>query len=454
MTENNDIPILIGTSTPEDEISQKGVPKVDQRSFAGALSQLGTFYASSMADTSGNQRDEDAMTRISAIASVPGGLDEYRRLEAGRAFNVLNDTYFLPTDDDEFTRLNKQHTGFTVALGGLYPAAGVVDAILAQREGYTPKVLDLGCGTGVWTLAMSKEFPHCQFVGIDLAPVPIEAENVPSNCRFELDDINNGLAHFHNSFDIIHTRLIAGGIRDFRKSKEDIEKCLKPGGIVLWIEGDYDMLSPDRIHYQPPASDSHPDGSWFGRLTFEARRAAVAFGRSDLDTMMEVLSAGLWDDPLLDSETCQAADLFVPVGPWVTDNDKAEAQRLMYVGALFRQDFMSGHRAFHAGLMKVGLSAETLNSWSDRADEEMKIFSKPVWTRFICAWGRRRAGPRQPAPPLPTQIASNNPGDYKLGPYKSFVVYESVEQTRRANEERNRTKTFQHPPLPPALQGQ
>ncbi|KAG8751331.1 hypothetical protein FRC14_007984 [Serendipita sp. 396] len=144
MTENNDIPILIGTSTPEDEISQKGVPKVDQRSFAGALSQLGTFYASSMADTSGNQRDEDAMTRISAIASVPGGLDEYRRLEAGRAFNVLNDTYFLPTDDDEFTRLNKQHTGFTVALGGLYPAAGVVDAILAQREGYTPKVLDLG----------------------------------------------------------------------------------------------------------------------------------------------------------------------------------------------------------------------------------------------------------------------------------------------------------------------
>ncbi|KAG8768633.1 hypothetical protein FRC15_005055 [Serendipita sp. 397] len=114
----------------------------------------------------------------------------------------------------------------------------------------------------------------------------------------------------------------------------------------------------------------------------------------------------------------------------------------------------SGHRAFHAGLMKVGLSAETLNSWSDRADEEMKTFSKPVWTRFICAWGRRRAGPRQPAPPLPTQIASNNPGDYKLGPYKSFVVYESVEQTRRANEERNRTKTFQHPPLPPALQGQ
>ncbi|KAG8812840.1 hypothetical protein FRC19_002863 [Serendipita sp. 401] len=92
MAENNETPILIGTSTHEDEISQKGVPKVDQRSFAGGLSQLDTtFYASSMAYTSGNQRDEDGMTRISAIASVPGGLDEYRRLEGGRVSQPLPD---------------------------------------------------------------------------------------------------------------------------------------------------------------------------------------------------------------------------------------------------------------------------------------------------------------------------------------------------------------------------
>ncbi|KAG8797031.1 hypothetical protein FRC17_007876, partial [Serendipita sp. 399] len=256
-----------------------------------------------MADTTGNQRDEDGMTRISAIESVPGGLDQYRRQEGGRAFNVLNETYFLPTDDDEFTRLNKQHTAIVIALGDLFPASDQVKRILAKRDGYTPKVLDLGCGTGVWTIAMSKEYPHCDFVGIDLAPVPIESENVPSNCRFELDDINNGLAHFHNTFDVVHARLIAGGLRDFRKSKEEIQKCLKPGGIVLWMDGDYDALSLDRVHYFPPASDAHPEGSWFGRLTFEACRAAVFFGRSDLKVMTQVLSEGLWDDPMIDPET-------------------------------------------------------------------------------------------------------------------------------------------------------
>ncbi|KAG8803720.1 hypothetical protein FRC17_006130 [Serendipita sp. 399] len=199
--------LQIGTSTNEDGMSQKAVPKADQRSFAAALSQLGTLYATSMADTTGYQRDEDGMTRISAIESLPGGLDQYRRQESGRAFNVLNESYFLPTDDDEFTRLNKQHTAFLIAIGGLYP-----DGDLIRRA------------AELETIAMSKENPHCEFVGIDLAPVPIEAENVPSNCRFELDDITNGLSHFRDTFDVVHTRLIAGGLRDFRKSKQEIEQ--------------------------------------------------------------------------------------------------------------------------------------------------------------------------------------------------------------------------------------
>jgi hypothetical protein len=43
---------------------------------------------------------------------------------------------------------------------------------------------------------MAKEFPHCEVVGVDLAPVPLEKMDLPPNCRFEIDDVNIGLAHF------------------------------------------------------------------------------------------------------------------------------------------------------------------------------------------------------------------------------------------------------------------
>jgi hypothetical protein len=41
--------------------------------------------------------------------------------------------------------------------------------------------------TLIRALAMAKEFPHCEVVGVDLAPVPVDLESVPPNCHFEID---------------------------------------------------------------------------------------------------------------------------------------------------------------------------------------------------------------------------------------------------------------------------
>ena len=115
---------------------------------------------------------------------------------------------------------------------------------------------------------MAKEFPHCQVVGIDLAPVPLEPEAIPSNCRFELDDVNKGMAHYYNQFDVIHARFIAGGLTNWEKCQQEIEQCLKPGGLMIWIEVDYDMTTQDKNVYHAPASDAHPDGLWLARLFY------------------------------------------------------------------------------------------------------------------------------------------------------------------------------------------
>jgi hypothetical protein len=67
---------------------------------------------------------------------------------------------------------------------------------------------------------MAREFPHCEVIGVDLAPAPVDLDHVPSNCRFEIDDINLGLAHYHNHFDVIHARCIGSGVRHPRFHSE------------------------------------------------------------------------------------------------------------------------------------------------------------------------------------------------------------------------------------------
>lgn len=68
----------------------------------------------------------------------------------------------------------------------------------------------------------------------------MDLESVPPNCHFEVDNIELGLSHFQNQFDVVHARLIAAGLKDFKKCKRDIEMCVKPGGMMIWLDGDYD----------------------------------------------------------------------------------------------------------------------------------------------------------------------------------------------------------------------
>jgi hypothetical protein len=120
---------------------------------------------------------------------------------------------------------------------------------------------------------MAREFPDADVLGVDLAPVPTEPENLPNNCRFEVDDINLGLNHFEGQYDLIHIRLVGSGLKDIHKSILDVEKCLKPGGLALWLDIDYDLYSGSNFTYKPVASELNPSGAWlqrpiYGRTSF------------------------------------------------------------------------------------------------------------------------------------------------------------------------------------------
>jgi hypothetical protein len=62
---------------------------------------------------------------------------------------------------------------------------------------------------------MAQKFPHCDVIGLDWAPVSLESDNTPSNCRFEVGNIDCGLSHHHGGFDLIRVRCVGSGVSKF-----------------------------------------------------------------------------------------------------------------------------------------------------------------------------------------------------------------------------------------------
>ena len=104
------------------------------------------------------------------------------------------------------------------------------------------KVLDIGCGTGVWTCAYAASHPGSRVIGADLEP-PTRDLNIP-NVRFVVADaekdwsqIDQHLAtnddqDLGRNFDFIHARLLTYGIRDWDAFFRQCFAHLNPGGVL------------------------------------------------------------------------------------------------------------------------------------------------------------------------------------------------------------------------------
>lgn len=125
--------------------------------------------------------------------------------------NGDGNSYALPHDDREYSRLDVQHEANKVTFEGLYPQAcrDKVLEVLDVPSGETRHILDLGSGSGAWCIDMALEFPHAEVLGIDLEPRQIREP--PPNCKFPRYDINQGLSQYHGAYDLVHCRFAGQG---------------------------------------------------------------------------------------------------------------------------------------------------------------------------------------------------------------------------------------------------
>ncbi|KAL2120466.1 hypothetical protein VTJ04DRAFT_4493 [Mycothermus thermophilus] len=152
-------------------------------------------------------------------------------IHANREFQryaVENGVYFAPVDDDEIDRLQYMH--------------GIFNMMFDNRLLFPPipnprRILDCGYGCGSWAIEVAEQYPECEVIGIDVYPYPMP-EVLPPNVDFQLDDLNRPSTFDSDYFDLVHSRMMAGGIHSNRWMPylRDILRILRPGGWCQMVE--------------------------------------------------------------------------------------------------------------------------------------------------------------------------------------------------------------------------
>ncbi|KAL5532760.1 hypothetical protein ACEPAF_4534 [Sanghuangporus sanghuang] len=317
---------------------------------------------------------------------------------AGRKLNSTNELYLLPADEGEHGRLDKQHLVNLLALGGLYAAVEEVRSALAPTPDRQRAILDLGCGGGNWAMGMAQEFPHAQVVGVDLAPSTTRPP--PFNCRLEFDDFTLGLEHYYNSFDVVHARCTANGVADFEGFIHEATKCVRPGGILLYTEGNLEMYNEKGTAQEPAFGDGAPGQSWLARATFEAynlmksRGSAIDAGRF----------LGRWMESCPMLREVQYREILTPIGPWKKGSTQEETQRLQMMGTLMRQNMKEYVRSCQPMFVATGYPPALIERFLEGTDKELDELSLHMYVKWHHAWGRRVEGPNLPTPAIDMSI--------------------------------------------------
>ncbi|KAL8974822.1 MAG: hypothetical protein Q9197_000936 [Variospora fuerteventurae] len=222
---------------------------------------------------------------------------EYR-YENGRRFHGFDEgAYYMPNDE------NNQHKIWLVEMDN-----ALCRAPISRNE--LLSVLDVGAGSGIWALECASRFPNAHILGIDLSPVKHNYP-VPKNCAFRVHDAETEW-EFGDAgpFDLIHSRLILMGMRDWRTYFRRCYDHLKPGGWVEVHETVFPQYSAD-----PSVPSDTPFARW-GHLILEGLASGGIDGAAARGFPKILKEIGFED--VVEEKVSRA------VGPWPQDEKQKQ----------------------------------------------------------------------------------------------------------------------------------
>ncbi|OAF63049.1 hypothetical protein VC83_00142 [Pseudogymnoascus destructans] len=305
-----------------------------------------------LADFDDEAFDSGSSAGGSAFTSITSSVLRGEVAEGGRTYAVYGkEEYGLPMDDTELNRLDMSHAKYY----------GLIEKkrFLAPIGDSPQKILDLGCGTGIWCIDVADEYPSAEVIGVDIAPT--QPEWVPPNCRFELDDMEEPWMWSKNSFDLIFLRDLIYCIRDWPKLIDQCYTHVKPGG---WVEfqGITALLGSD--------DNTVPPGGALEQFTSNLITSSRMFGTPIDDP---IRWKGWFEERGFVDITLKIFKL--PINTWPKDT------RMKVLGAWEMENLLSGMEVM---TMRVFVKAL---GWTE---EEVLVFlvnvRKEVKDRGIHAW--------------------------------------------------------------------
>ncbi|KAG8953822.1 hypothetical protein FRC04_001452 [Tulasnella sp. 424] len=321
--------------------------------MAEATSATASASSTEANNISSRVQDGDASTSAAPLRYVDG-----------RAFNSRNDAYLLPGDAEEHARLDAQHSAITLMFGGLFPSQAqeeIEKSFKAEREDTNVTVLDIGTGSGVWAMALAKQFPNTDVIGLDIVPVNPSSEP-PPNC--------------------LHVRALLQGIKDYTALFQQIARLLQPGGVLLVVEPTYAGYDGDknRILAKEPGE---PGFTWFHRMFTFAKQATMA--RNPSLCLIEKVGQLLTDMGGETWQSVQTVDAFIPIGIWSTD----PIERL--AGDFMRQNALQAREALRSMFLSSGLTAEDVDQFVHGLTDELTEARVQQYLKLTCTWAVKAA---------------------------------------------------------------
>ncbi|KAI1932421.1 hypothetical protein LOZ58_000820 [Ophidiomyces ophidiicola] len=241
-------------------------------------SQIDSYLSIEAEDDIGNSGSTKSLSEHAACNVI----------ENGRQY--CNDTYCMPNDEAEQTRLSILHQLFLILLDGHLTQTPLPDSI--------SHILDLGSGPGDWAIAIGEEHPEVEVIATDISVFDTQSISIaPPNVYFQIDDFEEKWT-FREHFDFIHVRGLSRAVADWHYLYEQAFEHLTPGGAIQVTDinlcsGDLRPDSYINIYISAVASAAELDGK---NPIFEHLRPGV------------LAAAGFKD--------IRTYDFDVPIGPW------------------------------------------------------------------------------------------------------------------------------------------
>jgi ubiquinone/menaquinone biosynthesis C-methylase UbiE len=125
--------------------------------------------------------------------------------------------------------------------------------------GDSPRIADIGCGTGEITRRLAALYPSAQLTGIDILESNLaiaRGTHGPDSSRIEYAVGDAFALDMENaSVDLLVCRHVSQAVPNFAAVLVEFKRVLKPGGVLHLLSEDYGML-----HF--PDADFDPDRFW------------------------------------------------------------------------------------------------------------------------------------------------------------------------------------------------